>query len=300
MEIFKIREKPVENSTLIALVIALQAVFSILTTFVADFVVIPLIIILLIPLSSVLIPLYCKKNYYIVYIVSSLIINLAVSSVNLTNTIFYMVPSILVGFAYGLFCKIKLPTSISLFLLSLLELVFWIASLFIIKGIYQIDMEVVLLNVINKNTDSGRTIFLLFGYVFSLAQVALIHLFILVQSKYLGFITIKENKIPFIYPAFAGILASFSAFIGIYYSNVAYLFLGFAIYWSIYCLLSLISHKRKVLIALDILLTVMMLIPFAFVYKAIPKLNGMLLTNLFLIPTIIFSILDGIISKRKG
>lgn len=300
VEIFRKREKPIQNITLIALIIALQASFSLITTFIPDLIVIPLLIILLIPLTSVIVPLYCQKNYLIVYLISSIAINLAVSSINLTNTIFYMIPSILIGFFYGLFLKLKFPTSLNIFGLSLITLVLWIISLYIIKGMYGIDMQETLLKIIGKNTTAGKNIFLLFGYFFSLAQLTLIHLFIMCQSKYLGIENKFSNEICILYPIFAAFFASFSALFGLWYLDIAYLLFGFAIYWSVYCLYQILKERNQVIILLTIVSCLLMIIPFAFAYKNFSKESALLLTNLYLIPLIIFSFLNSILSKRKG
>ncbi|MDY6430610.1 MAG: hypothetical protein SPL00_02355 [Bacilli bacterium] len=300
MQIFRKREKPIENLTLIALIIALQAIFSIFTAVFSDVVVIPLLILITVPISSVLISVNCSPRYYAVYLIASIGLNVAVSCYNLSNTIFYIIPSILVGFVYGVFLNFKIPTSLNIFFSSIVELLLWIASLYLIKAIYEIDFQNVVLSLIKKNNVYGTNIFLLIGFGVSLLQVALINVFIIVQSKYLSLSFIEEFKIQRFYWGFAAVFASLSFIFGLFYLPLAYLFLGFGIYWALYCLKELVFNRHSVIILFLLISICGGILIFAFTYSNLSKEKSFLLINIFPLFVSIFQFLNSILFKKKS
>ena len=100
MKFFSERRTPSQNIAFLAIAAALNAIFSLLIHFVplSDFVVL-----LFLPLISAMVGLLCEKKYLPVYLVAALGVSLAVTAYDISTTLFYVVPAILSGTAYGFF-----------------------------------------------------------------------------------------------------------------------------------------------------------------------------------------------------
>lgn len=294
---FRQRNTPVENLTFIAMMVAFDAIlslFSALVPFAAIFVM------LLVPLTSAFVASYCRFKFIPVYIISALGICLAVSAWNITNTVFYIFPSVLTGVLYGEAEKRQVPYSINIFISSLLSLGLFYLSLLFLKAVTGVDMVVFLLTLIRKqDSATAPEIFPLFAFAYSLAQMAIVHIFLQSEFAHLGNVEINEKNISKWYwlPSFAFLGGAIGcAFIS---AKAAYLLLGLGIYWALYCLYD-IALKKKPLpwIILGILVVVGWL-GFAALYSRLPAGNGLSLLALPLLSIPITHFLNQVLLRKK-
>jgi hypothetical protein len=86
---------------------ALNAVVATLSTLVP---LSSLFVIIFLPLVSVLTVILCEDKYAIIYLVAAIALSLGVTAYDITATLFYIIPAIVVGTLYGFLSKKNFPT----------------------------------------------------------------------------------------------------------------------------------------------------------------------------------------------
>lgn len=297
MDFFRKRATPVENMTLIAIAAGIDGLLALVSAL------LPLgalFLLFAIPLFSALVAIYCKKAYYPLYVLVALGVSLAASAWDLANTIFYLFPSLLTGGLYGILIDKKVPSSFLIFFTSCLQFVLFIATFFLIKAIYGVDMGALLLRLVNKpNEEPARIILPLFGYAYALSQVALVHFFAVASLSRLGIqVAPERNRLPMY--SFLSIAFLISAFIlAFFFPAACYVLLGMGVYWAILSFYRLfLSPRAAVWIAFGFL-CFLALLCFAAFYGKMPRYSGLsLCLLLFLAPP--FSEILHFLLLRKG
>ena len=298
MSVFRKRETPVENIAFLAICAGIDAVLSLVSALLPAS---ALILMLVIPLTSAVASFYCKAKYFPIYLVASAGVCLAVSAWNISNTLFYVIPSLLVGAAYGFGIKNRLTSSFVLFICSVLSFGLFYASMLLVKALLEVDVQDSLLALVGLSDKEGAAIgFPLFIYGYSLAQMAIVHIFLQSEFAHLGNVEINENNVSKWYclPSFTFLGGAIGcAFIS---AKAAYLLLGLGIYWALYCLYD-IALKKKPLpwIILGILVFVGWL-GFAALYSALPAGNGLSILALPLLSIPITHFLNQVLLRKKG
>ena len=243
MSVFRKRETPVENIAFLAICAGIDAVLSLVCALLSAS---ALILMLVIPLTSAVASFYCKAKYFPIYLVASAGVCLAISAWNISNTLFYVIPSLLTGAAYGFGIKNRLTSSFVLFICSVLSFGLFYASMLLVKALLEVDVRDSLLALVRLSDKEGAAIgFPLFIYGYSLAQMAIAHLFIFIQMQRFEPI---EEIISFkwgspILAILSGGAASILAFFLPPYGLLAF---GFSVYWGVLCIVELVQENRKI------------------------------------------------------
>lgn len=107
MELFKKRETLVQNIAYMAVMAAINVIFVLLSN------ILPLLLFLLVfilPLTSTVVTVLCKKRYYPIYFVATLLLCFVVSiGFSIFDTFIYVLPSLITGFLFGLCLEKKVP-----------------------------------------------------------------------------------------------------------------------------------------------------------------------------------------------
>jgi hypothetical protein len=276
-----------------ALLGAIDAVFSLLATLIpfSD-----ILVVLFLPLVSALSGCYLQGKYVPLYIVASIALCLIVSCYDLGAVLFYVIPAILSGSLYGFLIDKKIPVSLTIFVVALLEMGLNYLMLPLVEAIYQINM-----------IDSMKAIFgftyykhiddivpmLIFG--FSLAQTALSHFFIVgILENFKKQIT-PEN----VYDRWKPILGILFGALGIGFAFVnvpsAYIFLAFSIYFGLLSIPALIKPLPWWVFLIFGFLEGGSIYAFAILNPFFPNDTSLLLSSLFFIsldtPSLISSLL---------
>ncbi len=277
MKIFRTRITPVENITFIAMMAAFNALISLIGTllpFSAFF------IMILAPLTSAAVALFCKKRYLLIYLFASMGICIAVTAWDFMTTLFYMIPALITGAVYGFLWRLRLPTVANLFLCALVSMAFFYLSILLIKGLLGADMVQVLLTLIQRGQDPiAADIFPLFVFVYSLTQVAIMHAFLSSELERLGREQINEGRIVIFYPITGILLLSICLICAFFHAKTAYFFLGIGIYWSFSSILLFLPKFHKLSILLLVLSLFGSVMLFAGVYRYMPGQSGLCLLS---------------------
>lgn len=282
---FRLRESPVENLTFIAMMVAFDAIVSLIAGL------LPLsavFVMLIVPFTSASVALFCKGKYLPVYLFAGFGICLAVSAWNFTNTIFYVLPAMITGVVYGALWKAKVPVSLNLFASTLVSLGLFYASLYFLRAVTQVDMVEFLLTAIGKKEDPlAPNVFPLFGFAYSLAQMVLSHVFLQTQLERISILSNEEERLISFHPIIAFGFALISAILAFFNAKIAYLCFGASLYWALFCVYGILAyHRAWTYVLLGIFFFSGWLV-FASVYQQAPHGSGLALIS---IPVGFFSI----------
>lgn len=243
MNIFKKRDTVAQNIAFIALASAVNVVFVILTTLV------PLLFFLLVfilPLTSTLVWILCNKKYFLVYAITSVSLCLIVNVFQISDTIFYVIPSILSGFIFGVLIEKKIPSFWIILSATFVQMGITYASLPLIKLLVEIDTIDQFIKVFGLS-EFQYSHFLppIFIFVLSIIQTAITFL---VVSNELEKIGIELNQkdvnhlvLEIIQICLIGLTIGF-AFI---YGPISYLLFGLVIYFGTYMIFLCLQTKKK-------------------------------------------------------
>ena len=103
MKVFKKQETLVQNMAYMGLMAAVNVIFVVLTYFIPFLL---FVLVFLLPLCSAIISYYCKKIYFPIYLV---VVSTICLLIDPSDTIFYVIPSLITGFLFGLFIQLKFP-----------------------------------------------------------------------------------------------------------------------------------------------------------------------------------------------
>ena len=294
---FRKRITPTENLTFIAFMAGFDAIVALVAGL------LPLsaiIVMLIVPLTSAAVCLFCKNRFVLVYLFAAMGITLAVSAWNITNTVFYLYPALLTGTCYGLLWKAKFPHSLNIFISSLLSLGLFYLSLLFLRGVTGVDMVTFLLTAIHKQDDPlAQEIFPSFAYAYSLAQVAFSHLFMESQLSRIEPTEHHEEKMePFAAPAsFLG--CGLAVTLAFFHAKTAYLFLSFGIYWFLFAFYFALIKKNKPTYVFMALTFFGGWLGFAALYGVVPKGNGLALIGLPIGCLVIVCFLNYLLLRKK-
>ncbi len=236
MKVFTKKETPIQNLAFCAIIAGFDGILSLISAL------LPLsafFLMLIAPLLSALIGYFCKKRYYAIYLFGALGVSIAVSAWNFENTLFYLLPALCSGTAYGFFLRRESNVATTNFVVSMIQYSFFWLSLLLVKVIYEIDMRALICSLLGlESTELLYDSFALFALAYSFAVTGLSHLFFSLQAPHIG-VTFQDKKTTEIwYPLSAilfGLLCVLFTFI---YAKLAYFFLGCAFYWAFAGLLS--------------------------------------------------------------
>ena len=295
---FRKRNSPTENLTFIALMASFDAIVSLIAAL------LPLsavFVMIFVPLTSAAVAIFCKNRFLPVYLFSALGICLALSAWNITNTVFYVFPALLTGSLYGLLWKAKVPYSLNLFATSLLSLGLFYVSLLFLRAVTGVDMVAFLLQVIQKQNDPlAPEIFPTFAFAYSLAQMALTHLFMETQLSRLDSPSFREDFMAPVATLSCTVFCGISAILAFFHTKTAYLFLAFGIYWTLFSFYSILIGRRKIAYVVLGLLFFASWLGFAAAYPIVPKGNGLALLSLPLLPVGIVGFLNYVLLRKSG
>lgn len=191
MNFFSKKERPVENIAFIGIISAITIIFvSLLSLF--SFLTYALALFL--PLFSTLVAIFCKKRYFPLYILVTVLICSLLFFNRIELTLFTLIPSLIAGFLFGYFFDNQMSIPLLIILTTIIQTLFSLLSLcigglLVGKGFsYSYIFNVLGLD----GFDNIDTIFLPILLLFSLAQISLSLIIAYNETK--KFIEIKLNN----------------------------------------------------------------------------------------------------------
>jgi hypothetical protein len=298
MKFFSERKTPSQNIAFLGIASALNAVFSLLVHFVplSD-----LAVLLFLPLVSAMVGWLCEKKYLPIYLVAAVGVSLAVTAYDISATLFYVVPAIVSGTAYGFFYHKSWPLPYVILGTAIITMGLNYVSIPLIKLIYDQDIIAFFLNVLSLSSHPYvHDIIPAFLLTYALAQTAISHF--VIQGFFARFHLGKEEneKLVLSYPldGICGVILTIS--FAFSYPIVSYVFLVIALYFSAFAALLFAERFPWWVYLLFGLMELGSLYGFALLYPLIPADGGLALLSLFLFSLDTATLLGRLLCLRKG
>ena len=279
MSLFTKRTTIVQNIAYMAIMAAINVIFVLLTAILPPLM---FLIIFVLPLTSTIVTLFCKKRYFPIYFVVTTALCLIVTSgIYIFDTFFYVIPSMITGFLFGLLIEKKVPAIYVITICSLLQYILTFLTFIILNSIVtEINFIDALLSIFGLSNFAFKDVFThIFLYALASIQTLFTYLFLKLQIKKLGFefnLEIKYGFVPLIVTVTSIILAIVFAF---FYVPVTFISLMFALPLIIYQLLDLLTERNKVILILLLISLIISVVIFVAFYMYLPHPNAIILIS---------------------
>lgn len=296
MKIFQKKESIVQNITFMGIMAAINIVFVLLTTYV--FPALFFLLVFILPLTSVVVTLLCKKRYFIFYFVATVAICLVSTLNDFSQTILYVIPSLISGFVFGILIEKKVPTIWNIFLCSWISFGFTYLGIPIIKLQYGADPVFTFIKVFHLESFAYVN-YLIPSFIFfiALAQSLISYAVIKTQSNKLGFECVdSHNFVNYIVGFCCAILTVGFAFL---VPEISYLFSFCLVYFGVYEICYLFQKEARISIYFSFGALLVTILMFVFLYQFINKPLGFLLYGVFFVLVLIIGLVNNCLTKER-
>ena len=283
--------------TFMAIMAAINVIFVLLTTFV------PFLLFLLVfvlPLSCTLVVLMCPKKYFLIYAFATIGLCLIVTIYNISDTLFYIVPSILTGFAFAICVEQKIPYSIAIMLATFIQFGLSYAAIPLIKLITHIDILLTIESAFNIEGIDNLLLFELSAvFIVSFMQEVVSFIVIRYGLQKMNY-KIEERKDSILYLSFALLLNLFLSLLFVLLNwSVFIIFLMSAIYFGIFIAIWIICLQKTINYFILLGLSLVLIFVFAAVYSAFGMQAGLLVLIGYLFSLLIIFFINNFLVKNK-
>lgn len=283
MNIFKKRETITQNISYMAIMAAINVVFVLLTTFVPYLF---FLIVFVLPLTSTIVMLFCKKRYFPIYAFSTLGICLIITLSNIGDTLFYVLPSIITGGVFGLLIEKKVSNSIIIIITSIIQSVITYATLPLIELFSGVNVITTFVNLFKLEN---------FAYIEYLIPISVF--FISLMQTIISFMVVKDEiekisektndtlsfKSEVIINLIIYVLIILIIIFAFIYGPISYLLLAFLIYLAINETALGFMKMNKILTIILLSSLIVSFFLFGGLYSFIPAPFSLLLIGVFFI-----------------
>lgn len=238
---FSKRETLTENIALMALMSAINIIICVLSAFLNVF---SIFLILVLPLVSTLVEIYCKDRYYLIYAFASLGLSLIATLWNIETTIFYLIPSLITGYLFGLLAKKNIPSIYSLLLTSLVQMGLTMGEIPLINFIFDVNIINTFKTFFKLNEYVNVDIIIpSFIFTISLIQMSLSYLIISNELIKLKIEEYENDKFDYLNCAALLFFSILSMLFSFFSLETSYLFFLISLYFVIFIIGKTISKK---------------------------------------------------------
>ena len=277
MALFKKRETLVQNIAYMAIMAAINVIFVLMTALLPPLM---FVMVFVLPLTSAVVTLFCKKRYFPIYAIATVgLCLLTTSAIYIYDTFFYVIPSLITGFVFGLLIEKKVPAIYiivsSTALQYLLSFLTFLTLDLILPEINFIDA---LLSIFGLSDFAFKDCFIhLFLYTLASIQTVFAYFILKKEVKKLGFEVVLDVKLHYLLFAigiFIDVLALIMVFV---YPPLVYVFVVMNLPFMIYEIVSLVYSRKTLIYILLVATLVVSIIIFVACYTLIPHPLGVIL-----------------------
>ena len=299
MKVFKKQETVLQNMTYMALMAAINVIFVLLTFFVPFLI---FLLLFILPLCSAIISYYCKKRYFPIYFVVTLLLCFVASiGFNIFDTFIYVLPSLVTGFIFGLFIEKQVPAIYTLIAATVVQYGLTLLTFFVLgKIVANINLTESIIVAFGLGDFEYKTVFIqVFLFLIAQIQTVISYIFVKYQVSRLGIEISLQCQKPFIIYitllVFSGLTILSYFYFPIY--TIVLLLVSLPIY--IYLLATLII-KRRIWIWISIgAVHLLFIFLFAFLYQYVVAPNQFVLILILFGLLTIIDFLDNYCFKQN-
>lgn len=297
MNIFKKREKPVENLTFIAIMTAITVAFFAILNFIPfSF----LVIIMVFPFVSFVVGTICKKVYFIPFFFATFLLCLTFSFYDISNLLFYLVPSLITGFVMALISNKKISLFFQIIVATIIQLVLTLLFVPVIELIYEVNIIWDIVKLFGLDNYSQINSFIVpFMLFLSFIQTFISYIFIIIFSSKLQITIIYKDNKKYFYGGFAAFFG-IACFIFAFFKVIEWLNFTLFLLTIYFFVLSLLDFKYKkpleiIMLSISVIISIIF---YVLLYNFIPAPNHIcVLTFGAVIYGIYYSINRGIFER---
>lgn len=261
MKMFSKRETLTENIALMALMSAINIIICVLVAFLNVF---SIFLILVLPLISALVEIYCKDRYYLIYAFASLGLSLIATLWNIETTIFYLVPSLFTGYLFGLLAKKNIPSIYSILLTSLVQMGLTMGEIPLINFIFDVNIINTFKTFFKLNESTNVDVIIpSFIFTISLIEMSLSYLIISNELIKLKIEEYENDKFDYLNCASLLLFSILSILFSLFSLETSYLFFMISLYFVIFIIGKAISRKSIPEILFFVLVLIVSIILYA-------------------------------------
>lgn len=291
------RDTLIKTICLMGLMAAINVVFTLLTSFVP---LLSVLLIIFLPLTSAVIEITCKDRYFPIYFFATIGLSAAVSALTFDFAFFYVIPSMITGYIFGLMSKKNLPDMLSIFIASVFQTILSFAFVPVIELVTEVNIidYAAKLFHINDRFVYDNSIILIF---FLIALVQTILSFIVVDNelkkmKMKSVPIFRATPVAFLGGIIAIILAVSLSFVSL---PISYFCLGIAWYFAVFCFIFAAQDKDKIYMALTGFTVLVNILLFAAFNQSLEKGYSFLLIGITPLMTCLLSLAFYFLKKQK-
>ena len=295
MAVFQKKTTLVHHITYMGIMTAINLIFIVLATYIPFLM---FLLILLLPFVSAIVSYYCQKRYYLIYAIASVGLCLIF---NISDTIFYVVPSIVTGFLIGVLLEKKINPFWLILSSTIVESALTFALIPLINLIGNVDIVYTFLTLFKLTEFTYKTeVTYLFIFFLSLVQCALTHFVLLSDAKKIG---IEVSYVVNSYsPYIVGteLMLILCIVFSFFYTPLSLIFLMISFYFGIFLLIDLLLSKKTLIYVLLGISVLTSFFTFAFLYVTIKQPLGLLIFLVFPFLIAVISFINNYLLKAHN
>ena len=277
MALFKKRETLVQNIAYMAIMAAINVIFVLMTALLPPLM---FVMVFVLPLTSAIVTLFCKKRYFPIYAIATVgLCLLTTSGIYIYDTFFYVIPSLITGFVFGLLIEKKVPAIYIIVSSTALQYVLsYLTFLTLDLILPELNFIDALLSIFGLADFAFKECFIhLFLYTLASIQTVFAYFILKREVKKLGFEVVLDVKLHYLL-FIIGIVVDFLALAMVFiYPPLVYVFVVMNLPFMVYEIISLIYTRKTVIYILLVATLVVSSIIFVACYTLIPHPLGVIL-----------------------
>lgn len=278
MNLFSKRETIQQNIAFMAIMAAINIVLSVISAIVPFM---SIFLFLLMPLTSALVEFFCKDRYYPIYFAASIGLSLVATLWNTETTFFYLIPSLLTGYIFGLVSKKSIPSIYSILISSLIQMGCLLGFIPLVNFIYGTDVILTFKTLLNLQ-DSTKINVIIPAFIFLISLIQMCLSYAIISSE-LKKINIEENhiqKYEWIYQLLLFVFSLLMIPSSFFIKEISFVLLFINIFLAVYIVKDYIISKNYYTLIVFLGGLVINIIVFATAYVTLGTIDGFLLLNI--------------------
>ena len=255
---------------------AVNIIFVVMTYFVPFLL---FVLVFVLPLCSAIISFYCRKVYFPIYFV---VVTAVCLLIDFSDALFYVIPSLLTGFVFGLFIEKRVPSIFILITITIIQFALSLTSIPLIELITHRNI-VDDMAALFKLSDYQYLDYVKYTFIFFIAFTQTILTYLVMRSELVKF-GMEFNEVierTTILDIISIGLVGLSVLFGFFVPEICFIFLFMSFIFTFYRIIKLdYSHYKLYLIELSVIVlgTIFFV---AGLYNFITKPLGLLLFGIF-------------------
>ncbi len=278
MNLFSKRETIQQNIAFMAIMAAINIVLSVISAFVPFM---SIFLFLLMPLTSALVEFFCKDRYYPIYFAASIGLSLVATLWNTETTFFYLIPSLLTGYIFGLVSKKSIPSIYSILISSLIQMGCLLGFIPLVNFIYGTDVILTFKTLLNlQDSTKINVIIPAFIFLISLIQMCLSYAIISNELKKMNIEEKHIQKYEWIYQLLLFVFSLLMIPSSFFIKEISFVLLFINIFLAVYIIKDYIISKNYYTLIVFLGGLVINIVVFGIAYVTLGTIDGFLLLNI--------------------